>query len=65
MEREWWGLPGPALFSSRVAADLREGKNVVVYMPTYSPPGFLDSVRDSLDAYSEPIRPVIPIDSAR
>jgi len=49
MEREWWGLPGPALFSSRVAADLREGKNVVVYMPTYSPPGFLDSVRDSLD----------------
>lgn len=54
MNRLWWGLPGPRRFISQITQDLRNGKNVLVWLPEYCLPandvGELEqALRDALD----------------
>jgi hypothetical protein len=42
---EWWHLPGPARFVSSIVQDLREGRNVVVWLPNHHPRGIGKSIR--------------------
>ena len=49
MSRLWWQMPGPSEFVSRVAGDLRDGKNVVLCLPQYFSKGFEIAVRNQAD----------------
>ena len=41
---KWWDLPGPSRFVSSIADDLREGMNVLVGCPAYTPAGLRQSI---------------------
>lgn len=46
---EWWKIPGPQYFIHNIVQELRDGKNVIVLLPEYSPDKFAVAVRESLD----------------
>jgi len=48
MNTLWWQLPGPNRFVSRIIQDLRDGKNVILCLPEYSPSGLASAVRSTL-----------------
>jgi hypothetical protein len=45
---QWWQLPGPSSFISEIVSDLREGKNVLVWLPDRTPVGLRDATRSTL-----------------
>lgn len=53
----WWTLPGPGSFVSRVVADLRDGKNVVLCLPAHAPGGLRAAVRAALGDEDWPWHP--------
>lgn len=42
---DWWQLPGANRFLSRIVQDLRDGKNIVLYLPEWTPPGLANAIR--------------------
>lgn len=46
--RYWWSLPGPSAFVRSLAKDLRQGVNVVVGLPLWSPEGLAQAVAAEL-----------------
>jgi hypothetical protein len=44
MDEKWWTLPGPAAFLRAAWDDLRDGKNVVLALPTTAPAGLRDAL---------------------
>ncbi len=49
MSQLWWDLPGPKGFLARVAADLRDGRNCVLCLPTVFPAGLREALESLLD----------------
>lgn len=41
----WWEWPGPASFVERLLDHFRDGRNVVLGLPAYAPPGLLETIR--------------------
>lgn len=41
----WWQLPGPRRFIDGIVQDLRDGKNVVLYLPQWAPRGIQNAVQ--------------------
>lgn len=48
MSFPWWQLPGPRAFIFALAQELREGKNLVLRLPSHLPGGLKDAVRSIL-----------------
>lgn len=48
MYRSWWQLPGPSGFISTITEDLRDGLNVLCYLPKHVPSGILKAIRTAL-----------------
>ena len=45
----FWDLPGPRSFLDEVEGQLRNNKNLIIALPTPSPPGFMNAFRDQLE----------------
>lgn len=45
----WWKLPGPGAFVASIVNDLRDGRNVVVCLPTNTPPDLRSAVQDGYE----------------
>ena len=50
MYRSWWQLPGPNAFISMITEDLRDGLNVLFYLPKHAPSGVSKAIRDRAGA---------------
>ena len=49
MKNLWRFLPGPHQYVQKVVRDIKEGKNVVLCLPEYSPYGLKQAIRDELE----------------
>mgnify|MGYP000353809678 CR=1 FL=1 len=43
--RDFWSLPGPMSFIGRITSELTNGRNVVLRMPSFAPPGLTTALR--------------------
>lgn len=53
MIKYWWQLPGPAKFISNIIENLRDGKNIILCLPEYSPEGLYTAIYNSLGENNE------------